>query len=722
MTTGTVLSKFENLGGVSVQQGPFGPNNYASSGFDNGTPGDGQLAQIGGNESHNAAVIEFDFIPNGNHVSFRYVFGSEEYPEYVGQSVNDAFGFFITGPGIQGTKNIAQIPGSTTPVSINTVNAHSNAQYFISNGTGSTGWQASSNKVVQYDGFTSPLTAESNVQCGKMYHIKIAISDIGDEIVDSGVFLEAASFKSPPAVFIKDEIQYSGIYNSHNQLYEGCSGAEITVRRNHLIDKDQTYTVEYIGKAVRGSDYNNAPNKLLFNAGQSESKIDLSTKSDDIVEGVEDLGVVVHFKDYCDQNATDTIFLNIVESDQLKVELEDEKEQHCRGKKVHLGSMVTGGIPEYNYLWSTGETSKTIAVDALQTTVYHIQVSDQCGQFVARDSIKVKVVHYPPLVVDAGVDTSVRCPNNPVKLRATVTGGAGGYDYEWNSGETTRTILAQTMYSKVFSVSATDICGLVAKDSVNVQVEIFPLQTTVMRDTLICPFDTISIWANAQGGAGQFLFDWNTGKTGHQIEVNPSQTTEYIVTVSDSCQTYFVLDTVEVEVSSPKAGFEILTDPLITNFPIYFENTTLNGFSYDWDFDNGFSSTEEDPNTVFLDSGVHSVQLIATNEIGCVNTIVKQINVKPEFWVYIPNSFTPNNDGVNDLFRAEGINMFDVEIFIFDRWGSNLIYQSSEVSRGWNGILSNGQVAPIGTYPYKIKVHDAHGEQFIYEGYVNLIR
>jgi len=194
LTTGTIAA-----GG----SGPQGPNNQENSGLDNNYGGYGLLSNlISGIQTFNAAVLEFDFVPYSDTVRFRYVFGSEEYLEYVGSDYNDVFAFFISGPGISGLQNIAKLPNGQT-VAINNVHSATsntfgtfpalNAQYYVNNAGGST---------IQYDGFTKVLTAESKVQCGQTYHLIIALGDAGDGIYDSGIFLEANSLSSNTPVEI----------------------------------------------------------------------------------------------------------------------------------------------------------------------------------------------------------------------------------------------------------------------------------------------------------------------------------------------------------------------------------------------------------------------------------------------------------------------------------------------------------------------------------------
>ena len=161
MTTGTVLNN---------GAGPQGPNNSTNAGVDNNAGGSTLLGGItGGVTTYNAATLEFDFVPYSDTIRFKYVFGSEEYPEYAppnNSSYNDVFGFFISGPGISGLQNIAKIPNGSI-VSINNINAVTNSSYFNNNGDGNTAPQNASSFYIQYDGFTDVLEAVAKVQCGK---------------------------------------------------------------------------------------------------------------------------------------------------------------------------------------------------------------------------------------------------------------------------------------------------------------------------------------------------------------------------------------------------------------------------------------------------------------------------------------------------------------------------------------------------------------------------
>lgn len=181
-------------------------NDVFNAGRANNVAGDSLLDTLFNTDTYDATILEFDFVPTTDSFAFSYVFGSEEYNEFVGQGYSDVFAFFVSGPGINGEKNIAVVPGSNTPVMIDSVNngyANNstpsvgpclNCQYYNDNWGGS---------YIQYDGYTTVLTAGSKVSPCFTYHLRMVIADVGDEIYDSGIFLEAGSFKFTSAFNIQ---------------------------------------------------------------------------------------------------------------------------------------------------------------------------------------------------------------------------------------------------------------------------------------------------------------------------------------------------------------------------------------------------------------------------------------------------------------------------------------------------------------------------------------
>ncbi len=175
----------------------IGPNTLSSLGYNNTGLSDSLLDSLISSQTYDAAVLEFDFIPMSDTIHLSYVFGSEEYPEFVNSNFSDVFGVFLTGENPDTTdyynRNIAVLPGTNIPISIGTINNGAsnsgpciNCSYLIDNSSGTT---------VQYDAFTTVITAWAKVVPCKNYHLKIAIADGFDAAYDSGVFLKAGSFK-----------------------------------------------------------------------------------------------------------------------------------------------------------------------------------------------------------------------------------------------------------------------------------------------------------------------------------------------------------------------------------------------------------------------------------------------------------------------------------------------------------------------------------------------
>lgn len=227
---------FLNTGNVGSLQAPNNTGAYShSTGI---THSDPDLIAISSQARFDPSIIEFDIVPQGDRANFVFAFGSEEYPEYVCSKFNDAFGLFISGPGITGTYNAARVPGSMDAIAVNTINAGKpgsaadgtscnlgNATYFFDNGNGA------GSTVAQLDGFTKTMTASvDKLVPGQKYHVKLALADAGDPGYDSGaafkwltstksepvdLSLSASVNKSNPAQNTEVEITYT-VTNSTN--------------------------------------------------------------------------------------------------------------------------------------------------------------------------------------------------------------------------------------------------------------------------------------------------------------------------------------------------------------------------------------------------------------------------------------------------------------------------------------------------------------------------
>lgn len=431
MTSGVILAS----GFISTA---IGPNNNPSAYINVGAPGDNDLtALIGGSPTYDAAILEFDFIPSSDTIQFNYVFGSEEYNEYVNSSYNDVFAFFLTGlnpfgPNYNGT-NIALIPGTSIPVAINNVNNGygppsqpgggpcNNCSYFQDNTNGN--W-------IQYDAFTTVLKAMAPVVKCTSYHIKIAIADVYDGIYDSGVFLQAKSFSSTgvkisAASFLGDSL-----------VYEGCGklGTANYYFTRSLETDTANICFEIGGTAVNGVDYtdpygNPIDSCITFLPGQDSVVISIVAAWDGTAEPNENITFTIPWLVGCD---TVPIFasLYIQNVDSIRLSVTPDTTL-CEGDSKTLLVIPSNGTLPYIYNWdnNASTTDQYLVTPPLGVHNYQIQVNDSCGNY-ASESVAITV---NPVPISTFTLPEEICSENDADI--VYTGNMGpGAQYDWGFG------------------------------------------------------------------------------------------------------------------------------------------------------------------------------------------------------------------------------------------------------------------------------------------------
>lgn len=561
LTAGIVLSS----GNVQSDPGNFivGADGTTADFASNlmGGGSDPDLELLSGQEINDKAALEFDFIPTGDSLQFKYVFGSEEYPSYTCSDFNDAFGFFLSGPGIAGpysggAVNIALVPGTTVPVSINTLNSgvpswpgdepncaaldpnwESNSVYFVDNA-------AQTGTIVTYDGFTVVLTAFALVQCGQTYHIKLAIGDGFDESFDSGVFLEAGSFTSSGQV-IPTLTPGPGIVG--NTINEGCAPVEITFTRQGDLSLAETVDIVVSGSATPGVDYSPAfPAQLDFAAEDSTVSFILEVPLD--ADGPENLIITIHQLIACAGSNVETEFTFQINSpDPLQVVVPDVGAT-CGDVNI-LAPVVTGGVGQYQYAWSTGDTTASITVSPAVTTPYVLTVSDGCSVAPVVDTVWVTLPVYNPLEITVTPATQVPCLGTDTIEVLSVMGGNGDYTFAWSAAGvplgTAPTLIVPSGAGMWYHVLVSEGCGTSVDDSVYVSME--PLDpivvTTTPEQTVICIGDSATVEiVDVTGGNGVYTQQWTDAQgtvvgTGTSIEVQVNADASYTVSVADQCGT-----------------------------------------------------------------------------------------------------------------------------------------------------------------------------------------
>jgi len=277
-------------------------NGNAQNDLKNGsTATDFDLNAIATSFLFDVAVYEIRFVPTADTLRFRYCFASEEYPEFACKNFNDVFAFFIQGPGYPTPTNIARIPGTGQVVSINTLHPTyapnncpaANVQFYNSN------LNAAQQPI--YDGFTDVFTAQAIVTPCQEYTIKLAIGDVGDDIFDSGVFLEAKSFGTGSLQVALNTLSADG------SIAEGCAPGTLTFSIPKPISKAFPIDFKLGGTAAQGVDYQNFPATLSIPAGQTSITVPVAALVDNLPETGEFIALDVQ-RDPCNRD-TLLIFL-----------------------------------------------------------------------------------------------------------------------------------------------------------------------------------------------------------------------------------------------------------------------------------------------------------------------------------------------------------------------------------------------------------------------------
>ena len=317
---------------------------------------------------NDVAKLEFDFIPTSDTIMFRYVFGSQEYFAFENTSYNDVFGFFLSGPGINGpfsspsyhpngSINLAIVPGSNPPlpITISSVNSVTpiNSQYFVDN-------QGGLDTIAYADGYTTVLTANALVQCGETYHIRLAIADGSDQGLSSFVWLQEGSFASPVLEVVDD-------LGLDSTVLEIPCNSSVTLTANGGVGA----TYEW---------YDLSGNIFSTNS-------DVTVGNGTYWVTATSFGCPV---------ISDT--LTVISQSAPNVSLGNDYNIECNATTI-LNPIVNGGSGVYNYSWSNNSNDSIIDVGG---GTYYVLVTDNQTGCYGEDTINISEEGPPNTVISGG--------------------------------------------------------------------------------------------------------------------------------------------------------------------------------------------------------------------------------------------------------------------------------------------------------------------------------
>lgn len=605
----------------------IGPNN-SDGGFSAGSggPGDADLDSLSvqfsdGTISEDACILELDVFANTDELIFEYVFGSEEYPEFVNQ-FNDIFAFLISGPGIVGDpqlnnqRNIAVLPNpNQTVVQIDSVNNGFNFEYYRNNQLG---------ESIQFDGLTSgflgnkkSLTARAAVTPCNTYHLKLAVADRGDNSYDSGVFISDIRGGAPEA-----SILFTG---GIDYLVEDCTNVADTlvIRLFNNNDTSITYDLNLLGTATPDEDYiiSGLPDSITFEPGENEFIFPVTILSDLQDEGVETLlfNFVVDFG--CGSTVVSSLSVDLRDRLNVEVNAGVDTAIFCINDGV---SLIASGAE--TYAWTPAE----VFDDPFGTSVFATPQGDLTVQVVGAlgnctDTTLVFLREVDPMINILAPDTLNFCEGDTIFL--TQENNLESSNITWSPtfgiiGETeTDSITISPFFNLEYTVQVT-LEGCSTRDSVFVDVKDLQVPT-VISDTTVCESYDLQL-ANVPFNFGETAYAWTPGNlfadsTNVNSVINPTFNQEYTIisnTINGACPP----DTQRVQVDVIPSRLEILNgdtlevcagfDPIV----LQAEATPAGGSVIDW-FPDGGGVTPSTGPTYTVQPGI-TVRYFATYTVN----------------------------------------------------------------------------------------------------------
>lgn len=678
-------------GNVSVAAGPNSASSESNtSGVSSYT--DTQLSPlISPYPVNNSAALDFDFVAYSDTFAFSYIFGSEEYPEYACSSFNDAFAFFLSGPDpvtyANMNRNIAIIPNTITaanpngvPVTINNINQGAGAsgssgnchpqqalfaQYYHNNPSGSQG--------VEYDGYTVALTAQATILACETYHMHLAICNTQDNGYDSGVFLKEGSFYSPTMQIEKDFNLNPVGMDLGDTLIQNCREVDIRLQLPRPVLQGIYHTdIQFLGDATLGVDYemsrNGFPvtqveNSFYFQADSDNVKLHMGMLPTATCENGVKQAILILTTVFCDAyedaQRTDTLYFYLKCNDTIRLK---DRELACCHECDNILVELESGADDLLYEWSPA-----VEIDNpnAQTSTAHI-TENRTYTVIAKD-------RYGCLADTATVDVTIHTQPE-VDLRITPDHGCA------------------PLGVNIRTMNMPEDCNIywhVTNDTLFDHVDSTSNPLLLTLDS--AGYYDVYLWLSTAPGCSDSIM------MGNAIRVS----------------------------GFPHASFTFSPEEASNGETVYFYDNSTGGITnWHWNFGDNGTSNEQNPQHAYhlTASDNMTVRLSVSNEDGCSDDTTAVVPVVDDFALYVPSSFTPNNDKLNDVFQPKVNDVAYYRLELYDRNG-NLFFVTEDPDIPWDGTVG-GKPAPSGVYVWVIQYirYSNVNRKLIKKGSVTLLR
>jgi len=440
----------------------------------------------------------------------------------------------------------------------------------------------------------------------------------------------------------------------------------------------------------------------------------------------------------------------------------------CQGQDSELFFPVISGTPPFNVNYLAGGSPLTTNVDGsgnqtsgnpmiispTSTTTYTLaSVTDAKGCVNSLSNNATLTVNEIPNVIVSG-DTEI-CNQDQTPLFFTFTSGTAPWTVNYNVASAPGSV---TLYNTndtlvvdpnitttyMFNGISDNNCSAIINEDVTITVNSLP-QSVITGGGSVCDDgSTIEVQIITTGGTPNYNISYNAGITNKFVAdvqspliINTNESGTYTISeVIDSkgCVAQSINGSVNVYVNEfPEVVLQAYPQPTtLTNPKITFIDASSNHVNGYWDFGDGtveFTNFDELIH-IYQDTGSYQVMLQIESDSGCVSTAYQTIVIDPDFLVYIPDGFTPNNDLKNDYYQPIVSGVLSYEFSIYNRYGQRIfrtndysnIYCNDGCTAAWNGLMNNGDYAAVGNYTYHMIVFDLNGKERTFQGNISLMR
>ncbi|MEO0585204.1 MAG: gliding motility-associated C-terminal domain-containing protein, partial [Bacteroidota bacterium] len=427
-----------------------------------------------------------------------------------------------------------------------------------------------------------------------------------------------------------------------------------------------------------------------------------------------------------DSSCVTRVDTEITESLLLEFSLVNQVNIDCFGNdNGAVAFSVEGGVPAYALSLDGGMPQSSLLFENLSPGLHEVVVTDDsaCTQSLTVD------IFEPPLLTLSMEKTDVTCFDFADGSATVIAdGGTPEFRYHWSTVPTQTAAQATNLSGGTYQVIVTDANG--CSDTASSFIfEPDSLTLTLDPNAVVesyCDWPNGSAAVFTSGGRLPHTISWNGRNSLEGASVDELYGGPYQVTVTDSvgCVTRLDVDIPETPPAIPL--FE--SNPswreaiLLSQASLQFDNQSLFGVAYFWDFGDNTQSDEENPSHTYQEKGLYSVTLTAYNSyFVCPTETTVLINIIPDGSLFIPNVFTPNGDNRNDFFFVGGEGMPIFQLEIFDQWGRSIKSFESFTDR-WDGNNKNGYPMPEGVYVYRVQGVFNDGQKIERAGTITLVR